>query len=105
MNELRDSTEGRSKLCVVTIDQLLSMDIPEPELILAPWLRTQSLSMIHAWRGVGKTHVALGIAYAVASGGEFLRWKATRNMGASHAARWQGRALHSPLRQARIPKG
>jgi hypothetical protein len=25
---------------------------------------------------IGKTHVALGIAYAVASGGEFLGWKA-----------------------------
>jgi putative DNA primase/helicase len=34
--------------------------------------------MLHAWRGVGKTHVALGIAYAVASGGTFLKWKAPR---------------------------
>jgi RecA-family ATPase len=34
--------------------------------------------MIYAWRGVGKTFVALNIAYAVASGGEFLGWKAER---------------------------
>jgi hypothetical protein len=34
--------------------------------------------MIHAWRGVGKTHVALGIAYAIASGGTFLGWRAER---------------------------
>jgi hypothetical protein len=26
-------------------------------------------------RGVGKTHFALGVAYAVASGGEYLRWR------------------------------
>ena len=32
--------------------------------------------MIHAERGVGKTHIALGIAYAVATGGEFLGWSA-----------------------------
>jgi DNA-binding CsgD family transcriptional regulator len=32
--------------------------------------------MIHAWRGVGKSHVALGIAYAVATGTDFLRWTA-----------------------------
>jgi hypothetical protein len=32
--------------------------------------------MIYAWRGVGKTHVALGIAYAVAAGGRFLSWQA-----------------------------
>ena len=30
--------------------------------------------MIHAPRGIGKTHVALGTAWAVATGGGFLRW-------------------------------
>jgi len=34
--------------------------------------------MLYAKRGVGKTHVALGIAYAVASGGQFLRWQASQ---------------------------
>ena len=34
--------------------------------------------MLYAWRGVGKTHVALGIAFAVASGGSFLGWQATK---------------------------
>jgi RecA-family ATPase len=33
--------------------------------------------MLYAWRGVGKTHVALGIGFAVASGGTFLGWQAT----------------------------
>jgi putative DNA primase/helicase len=32
--------------------------------------------MLYAPRGIGKTHVALGVAYAVASGGAFLRWRA-----------------------------
>lgn len=65
-------------LCVLTLAELLTREFPEREAILAPWLLTQSLSMIHAWRGVGKTHVALGIAYAVATGGDFLTWKAPR---------------------------
>jgi hypothetical protein len=34
--------------------------------------------MIHAKRGIGKTHIALGIAYAVATGSPFLRWQAER---------------------------
>lgn len=34
--------------------------------------------MIFARRGIGKTHVSLGIAYAAAIGGEFLGWKADR---------------------------
>jgi RecA-family ATPase len=63
-------------LVVTDLHTFLAEPIAPCELILAPIIMTQSLSMIHAWRGVGKTHVALGIAYAVASGGEFLRWKA-----------------------------
>lgn len=37
--------------------------------------------MIYAPRGVGKTHVALGIAYAVTSGGQFLGWQASKPRG------------------------
>ncbi len=32
--------------------------------------------MIDGPRGLGKTHVSLNVAYAVATGGEFLGWKA-----------------------------
>lgn len=34
--------------------------------------------MVHAWRGVGKTHFSMNIAYAVAGGGSFLCWKADK---------------------------
>jgi AAA domain len=63
-------------LCVLHLGELLMRDFPEREPILSPWLLTQSLTMIHAWRGIGKTHMALGIAYAVATAGEFLTWHA-----------------------------
>ena len=63
-------------LVVTDLHTFLAEPIPPREPILAPIILSQSLSMIHAWRGVGKTHVALGIAYAVASGGDFLRWNA-----------------------------
>ena len=32
--------------------------------------------MVHAWRGIGKPHFRLGLAYAVASAGPFLKWNA-----------------------------
>lgn len=41
----------------------MAIELPEREDLLSPWMQTQSLSMIYAWRGVGKTHVALGISY------------------------------------------
>jgi hypothetical protein len=46
--------------------------LPRTEIMLSPWVQTQSLSMFYAWRGVGQTHVALAIAYAVASDDTFL---------------------------------
>ena len=46
------------------------------DLMLAPWLPDKGLAMIFAPRGVGKTWIALSIAHAIASGGEFLRWRA-----------------------------
>ena len=64
------------ELVVVTVQEFLARPLPAREEMLSPWLLTQSLNMIHSWRGVGKTHVALGIAYAVASGGAFLNWHA-----------------------------
>lgn len=60
----------------VDLADLLAANFPPRQMLMAPWLQTQSLGMIYAWRGVGKTHVALGIAYALASGGEFLGWTA-----------------------------
>jgi RecA-family ATPase len=34
--------------------------------------------LLYAMRGTGKTHVALGIAHAVATGDAFLNWRAPR---------------------------
>jgi len=67
---------ARRKLLALNILDFLSRDIPPREMLLAPILPTQGLVMLYSWRGVGKTHTAIGIALAVASGGAFLRWKA-----------------------------
>lgn len=75
----KDNTAPTLK--TIGLNDFLQMKLPPEENILAPWLTTQSLSMIYAPRGIGKTHVALGIAYAVASGGEFLLWQASKPRG------------------------
>ena len=62
----------------VSAGEFLRMDIKPREMLLNPVLPVQGLGMIHAKRGVGKTHLALGIAVAVASGKDFLRWKAPK---------------------------
>src|SRR5262249_3310327 len=53
-----------------------TMDIPRREMLLANILPMKGLMMIYSRRGVGKTHMSVGIAVAAASGGTFLRWSA-----------------------------
>lgn len=62
-------------------DKFLAMEIPPRQCLLAPWLPMQGLAMIHAPRGIGKTHIALGTAWAVATGTGFLRWKVPDDVG------------------------
>ncbi len=69
------------RIRVVSIADFLSMEFPPRENLLSPILPTQGLVMVHAYRGVGKTHVSLGMAVAVASGGKFLRWEAPKPQG------------------------
>jgi putative DNA primase/helicase len=52
------------------------MDIRPREMLLAPVVPEKGLAMLYAPRGTGKTFLALGIAYAVATGGQILRWRA-----------------------------
>jgi len=77
----QQTRRGPNALRVVDIHEFLACELPPREEVLSPWLLTQSLNMVYAWRGVGKTHVALGIAYAVASGCGFLGWKASKPRG------------------------
>ena len=65
-------------LAVIEVQDFIKMDLPYREMILSPWLPAQGLAMIYAPRGIGKTHVALGIAYAVTSNTAFLGWQPTR---------------------------
>lgn len=68
--------EEKKILKAYSIEDFLSLSIQPRGKILSPILDTQGLAMLYSFRGVGKTYVALGIAYAVATGDKFLRWEA-----------------------------
>jgi len=68
-------------LRIVSLEEFLGLKLPPIENLLDPWLGVQGLALIYAPRGIGKTHVALGIAHAVASGGSFLGWSAPKPQG------------------------
>jgi putative DNA primase/helicase len=80
-NIINGLVASEPRLCVISLEEFLTLELPPQESILSPWLSTQGLALIYAPRGIGKTHVALGIAHAVASGSDFLRWKAPKPRG------------------------
>lgn len=65
-----------SSLKVVNIREFLEMELAPKEMILHPIIPKQGVVMVYAFRGIGKTYIALGIAYAVATGSQFLKWHA-----------------------------
>lgn len=73
--------EAKSKLRAplsITAAEFLAKNIPPRRQLLSPWLPSSGLAMVHAWRGVGKTHFAIGVAVACATGDAFLKWTAER---------------------------
>jgi putative DNA primase/helicase len=79
------STEGdqtaerpNRRLRALTAGELLTMDIPAREMLLDPIVPAKGTVLLYSKRGVGKTFVGLFVAYAVASGGTCLRWKAPK---------------------------
>lgn len=99
--------EDEERLRVIPLDEFLEMEFPPREMLLGPWLPKQGLAMVFAPRGVGKTHFSLGVAYAVASGGSFLKWAAPEPNrvlvidgempGAALKERWAGIVAHNTI--------
>jgi putative DNA primase/helicase len=67
-----------SGLVTLNVEELLRCQTEPREFVIEPILREKDLAMIYSWRGVGKTLVALDMAYAIASGGKCLKWEAPR---------------------------
>ena len=65
-------------LRVVDLHTFMAEELPVRNTILSPWLMTQSLNMCHGWRGIGKTHMSLGVFFAVGTGSSFLNWTASK---------------------------
>lgn len=62
----------------ISISDFLKAKLPPREILIEPWLPKQSLSMLYAWRGIGKSWLALCIGYATSCGGQLLGWSAPK---------------------------
>jgi hypothetical protein len=61
------------RLHPLDLAHFFSLKIKAREMVLAPIIPEKGLVMCYGFRGTGKTHIAIGIAYAVATGGKFLK--------------------------------
>lgn len=74
-----DDKQKYQKIKVLNFKDFLDHKMPPKESILSPVLKQSDLAMIYAKRGIGKTFLAIEIAYAVANGGSlFGKWKASK---------------------------
>lgn len=60
--------QKRPRLRSLNVREFLELEIPPREMLLSPILPAQGLVMLYAPRGIGKTHVALWMAYTIACG-------------------------------------
>ncbi|MCQ2002868.1 AAA family ATPase [Rhizobium sp. NRK18] len=73
---LRDAKPSEENLTnfLISAKKLAVLDIPPREMIVDPLIATNSVNMMFAERGTGKTWVALAMAKAVATGEDFLAY-------------------------------
>jgi hypothetical protein len=69
---------GGNRIRAVTVEELFELQVPKRRFIIEPWLREKDLVLIYSWRGIGKTHLGLSLAAAIASGGQVIHgWRVT----------------------------
>jgi putative DNA primase/helicase len=71
----RDTAEETPSIQPLTAAELLQLELPPRQTIIAPWLPEKGLAMIYSPRGVGKTLFGMTSAYAIAVGADFLGFK------------------------------
>ena len=74
--DFAEATKKPLGIHALDVHELAAMHFKQRDVILSPWLHSQDLCMVFAARGIGKTHFALSIAFAVATGGTFAKWTA-----------------------------
>jgi putative DNA primase/helicase len=94
--DARWAEKSKPRLQPHCIHDLFKLNIPERQILLAPIIPEKGLIMLYATRGVGKTHLAVGISLAVAAGAKYLKWAATKPRKVLHI---DGEMPASELRQ------
>ena len=69
---MNDKPNRPEALIVRPLGEFLTYSYPPVEHVIKPWFPKRGIAMVAAWRGTGKTYFGLAMAYAIATGGDFL---------------------------------
>lgn len=74
-DQAKPNGEVKSRpIVAVSSTALLTMEMPPRKVFMSPWVAAQSISMLYAYRGTGKTFFLMSVALSLASGTPFLGW-------------------------------
>ena len=68
----------RNRSFILTTGPLMAADRAPRTDLLPPWLASDTAALVYGPLGIGKSLLALAIAWVVAAGGSFLDWRASR---------------------------
>jgi hypothetical protein len=63
---------------ILTLDEWLERDLPQPDCLLGSWLTTTSRVILNAPTGIGKTMFSVALAMAIPGALGFLHWRGVR---------------------------
>jgi len=69
---------SQDALSPISLQNFFERHLEPRQFIVLGLLFLAAILMIYAWRGLGKTWFGLALAYAIASGGTFLKWTVDR---------------------------
>jgi len=78
INKIESADVSTSNYQPIDLLDFMTRTFPLREHILSPVIPASGLAMLYAPRGIGKTHLALHMAYAAACGGACMGWRAEK---------------------------
>lgn len=75
---IHDNSERAKQVNVLDFGEIQNMQVQPTEYVLYPCLPKKGIAFVYAATGIGKTLYTLNLAYAIAGGGSFLKYKAPR---------------------------
>jgi hypothetical protein len=67
-----------ARSAVITLDDWLKRELPEPDFLLGHWLTTTTRALLFAPTGIGKSLTGVGLGIGASAGAGFLHWRGWR---------------------------